>query len=331
MAAVTVHSDFGPQENEICHCFHFSPSICCEVIGLDAIIFIFWMLNFKPTFSLSSFIFLKKPFSSSSLSAIRVVSSAYLGLLVFLLAILILVYDLSSMTFRMMYSAYKFNKQGENTQPWRIPFPKILTQSVVSCPVLTVASWPTYRFLRRQVRWSGTPIILRIFNSLLWFTQSKNVSVVNKAEVDVFLESEIHSIVSDSLWPHEPYSPWNSPGQNFGNSSCSLLQGIFPIQGSNPGLPHCRWILYQLSHKGRPRILEWVAYSFSSGSSCPRSWTGVSCIASRFFTNWAFREAPPCFLHDPTNVGYLISGSSASSKPSLYIWKFSVHENFQRC
>jgi len=54
-------------------------------------------------------------------------------------------------------------------------------------------------------------------------------------------------------------SPWNSPGQNTGVGSLSLLQGIFPTQGSNPGLPHCRWILYQLSHKGSPRILEWVA------------------------------------------------------------------------
>ena len=186
MAAVTVHSDFGPQENEICHCFHFSPSICCEVIGLDAIIFIFWMLNFKPTFSLSSFIFLKKPFSSSSLSAIRVVSSAYLGLLVFLLAILILVYDLSSMTFRMMYSAYKFNKQGENTQPWRIPFPKILTQSVVSCPVLTVASWPTYRFLRRQVRWPGTPITLRIFHKFVVMHTVNSFSIVCETDIDAF-------------------------------------------------------------------------------------------------------------------------------------------------
>ena len=131
--------------------------------------------------------------------------------------------------------------------------------------------------------------------------------------------------------PHGLYSPWNSPGQNIGKGSCFLLQGIFPIQGSNPGLPHCRWILYQLSHKGSPRILEWVAYSFSSGSSCPRNWTRVSCIAGGFFTNWASREAPACFLHDPTNVGNLISGSSAFSKPSLYIWKFSVHENFQRC
>ena len=63
-------------------------------------------------------------------------------------------------------------------------------------------------------------------------------------------ESESHSVVSDSLWPHGLYSPWNSLGQNTGVGSLSLLQGIFPTQGSNPGLPHCRWILYQLSHKG---------------------------------------------------------------------------------
>ena len=99
-------------------------------------------------------------------------------------------------------------------------------------------------------------------------------------------ESESDSDVSDSLRPH-----WNSPGQNTGVGSCSFLQGIFPAQGSNPHLPHCRQILYQLSHKRIPRILEWVAYPFSSGSSRPRNQTGVSCFAGRFFTNWAIREA----------------------------------------
>ena len=79
--------------------------------------------------------------------------------------------------------------------------------------------------------------------------------------------------------------------QNAGVGSLSLLQGIFPTQGSNPGLPHCRKILYQLSHKGSPRRMEWVAYPFSSGSSRPRNRTGVSCIADGFLTNWAMREA----------------------------------------
>ena len=105
-------------------------------------------------------------------------------------------------------------------------------------------------------------------------------------------ESDSHSVVSNSLWPHGLYSPWNSPGQNTGVGSLSLLQGIFPTQGSNPGLLHCKWILYQLSHKGSPRILEWVTYPFSRGSSQPRNWTEVSYIAGGFFTNWAIREAP---------------------------------------
>ena len=60
--------------------------------------------------------------------------------------------------------------------------------------------------------------------------------------------------------PMDYTSPWNSPGQNTGVGSLSLLQGIFPTQGSNPCLLHCRWILYQLNHKGSPRTLEWVAY-----------------------------------------------------------------------
>ena len=80
--------------------------------------------------------------------------------------------------------------------------------------------------------------------------------------------------------------------QNTWVGSLSLLQGIFPTQGLNPSLPHCRQILYQLSYQGSPRILEWVAYPFSSGSSQPRNWTGVTCIAGGFFTNWATREAP---------------------------------------
>ena len=109
---------------------------------------------------------------SSSLSAIRVVSSAYLRLLIFLPAVLILACASSSPAFLMIYSAYKLNKQGYNVQPWCTPFP-IWDQSVVPCPVLTVAYWPAYRFLRRQVRWSGIPISFRIFHSLLWSTQSK--------------------------------------------------------------------------------------------------------------------------------------------------------------
>ena len=81
------------------------------------------------------------------------------------------------------------------------------------------------------------------------------------------LESEICSVVSDSLQPHGLYSPWNSPGQNIGVRTFSLLQGIFPTQGLNPGLLYCRWILYQLSYRESPRILEKVAYPFSKGSS----------------------------------------------------------------
>ena len=104
--------------------------------------------------------------------------------------------------------------------------------------------------------------------------------------------SESCSVLSDSLWPHGLYSPWNSPGQNTGVGSLSLLQGIFPTQRWNPGLPHCRRILDQLSHQGSPGSLEWVAYPFSSGSSRIRNWTGASCIAGGFFTNWAIREAP---------------------------------------
>ena len=98
-------------------------------------------------------------------------------------------------------------------------------------------------------------------------------------------ESESPSVVSNSLRPHRLYSPRNSPGQNTGVGSLSLLQGIVPTQGSNPGLLDCMRIVYQLSHKGSPRIVEWVADPFSRGSSQPRNRTRVSCIAGGFFTS----------------------------------------------
>ena len=172
MYAVTVYSDFGGQENKIYHCFHFSPFYlpwndgtgCHEMMGPDAMTLVVLLLNFKPAFSLSSFIFIKRFFSSTSLSTIRVASSANLMLLIFLPAILISVSDSSYPEFHMMYSAHKLNKEDNNIQPWHTPFP-ILNQSIVPCPVLTVASWPAHRFLRRQVRWSGIPISLRIFHS----------------------------------------------------------------------------------------------------------------------------------------------------------------------
>ena len=91
-----------------------SPSICHEVTGLDVVILVFWMLRFKPTFSLPSFTFIKRFFTSSFLSAVRVVSSVYLRLFIFLLAILIPAYTSCSPAFLMMYPPYKLNKQGDN-------------------------------------------------------------------------------------------------------------------------------------------------------------------------------------------------------------------------
>ena len=84
-----------------------------------------------------------------------------------------------------MYSAYKLNN-GESIQPWHTPFP-IWNQFVVPYLVLTVASWPAYRLLRRQVRWSGILIPLRIFQFVVIHT-AKGFSIVNGAEIDVFLE-----------------------------------------------------------------------------------------------------------------------------------------------
>ena len=152
----------------------FAPSIWHEGKGPDAMILVFWIRNFKSAFLLFSFTIVKRLFTSSSQMAIGVVSSDYLRLLIFLTAILISTCDSSSLAFCMMYSEFKINKQGNNIQPWCTPFP-VWKQSVVPCPVLIVASWPPYRFFRREIR-SDIPISLRIFHSLLWFTQSKTLA-----------------------------------------------------------------------------------------------------------------------------------------------------------
>ena len=141
-------------------------------MGPDAMIIVDWMLSFKSVVSLSFFTFIKRLFSSSLLSVTRVVLSAYLRLLLFLPAILIPACASSSLAFLMVYSAYKLNKQGDNIQPWCTPF-LIWNQSAVPCPVLTIASWPAYRLLKKHIRWSVISISLRIFHSLLWSTQLK--------------------------------------------------------------------------------------------------------------------------------------------------------------
>ena len=128
------------------------------------------------------------------------------------------------------------------------------------------------------------------------------------------LWNESLSVMSDSFWPCGLYSPWNSPGQNTGVSSLSLLQGIFPTQGLNPGLPHCRWILYQLSHWGSPRILEWVTSCFSSRSSQPRNQTSGPAL-----------QADPLPAELP---GKLHCGRQLNFFPQGFLKTLSLHCSF---
>ena len=151
LTAVMICSDFGTQENKVCHCFHCFPIYLPWSDGTRS--HDFRLLSVVLSQLFYSFSFINRLFSSSLLSVIRVVSSAYLKLLICLPEILIPACASSSPAFCMMYSAYKLSKQGDNIQLWCTPFP-IWNQFVVLCPVLTVASWPVHRFLRRQVRWS---------------------------------------------------------------------------------------------------------------------------------------------------------------------------------
>ena len=115
-------------------------------------------------------------------------------------------------------------------------------------------------------------------------------------------------------------SPSTRKAQEYWAGSLSLLQGIFPTQESNQGLLYCRWILYQLSYRESPRILEKVAYPFSSGSFWPRNQVGVSCIAGGFFTNRAMREAllEKLWKFSITNIVFKMS--STKHRTEVYSW-----------
>ena len=172
MAAVTICSDFGAQEKKVCHCLHCFPIYLPWSDGTechDLIFFECWVLSqlFHSALSLHQEVlwFFFDFCHKGGVICISEVIDISPGNLDFRLCF-------SNLAFHMMYSAYKLNKQDDNIQPWRTPFP-IWSQSVVPYPVLTVASWPAYRFLRRWVRWSGIPISFRIVHSLLWSTQSK--------------------------------------------------------------------------------------------------------------------------------------------------------------
>ena len=187
-------------------------------MGPDAMILVFWMLSFKSVFSLSSLTFIKRFYSPSSLSAIRVVSSAYLRLLVEIPTILIPVCASFSQAFHKMYSTNKLNTQGDIVQPWRTTFP-IWNQSIVQCPDLTVASWPAYRFLKRQVRWSGIPISFRIFQFVVIHTKALAYSMSRSRYF--FWNSRAFSMIQQMLAIWSLVSlHFRNPAWTSGSSQC---------------------------------------------------------------------------------------------------------------
>ena len=147
----------------------FSLSICHEMTGPAAMMLVFWILSFKPAFSLSFFTLIKRLFNSSLLSAIRAVSSVYLRLLIFLTAILIKACDSSSTAFCMMRYISQIN--------WVTTYSLVLLSqyrtNLLFHVVLSVAPWPSYRFCKRRVRRSVTPMSLSIARSSLRPTQSR--------------------------------------------------------------------------------------------------------------------------------------------------------------
>ena len=129
----------------------------------------------------------------------------------------------------------------------------------------------------------------------------------------LYFETASQSVVSNSFRPHGLYSPWNSLGQNTGVGSPSLLQGIFPTQGLNTGLPHCRQILYQLSHKESPRtgvtnlsLLQWIFRTQESNWGhlhCRRILYQLSYVLiSYYWQNMAFDHIAIFHVHPPSDI-----------------------------
>ena len=168
-----------------------------------------------------------------------------------------------------------WNSPGQNTGTGSLS----LLQGIFPTQGLN-PGFPHCRRILYQLSHKGSPRILAwvVYAFFRGSYRPKNCSTPG---LPVYHQSHVQLFATP--WIQE--SSWNSPDQNTGVGSLFLLQGISPIQRLNPGLLHCRQILYQLSHKGSPRILEWVAYPFSSGSSRPRNQMGVSCIAGGFFTS----------------------------------------------
>ena len=183
-------------------------------MGLDAMILVFWMLKFKPAFSLSYFSFIKRLFSSSSLSAIRVVSTAYLTSLILLMAVLIPACASSSLAFHMIYSAYKLNKHGDNMQPWCTPFSIF---NVCWSMFSFTCCFLTYIHVSQKagkVFW-----YFHLFKNVPLFVVIhlvKGFSIVNSTEVDVFLESfcffynptDVGNLISGSSGFSNPTVTW---------------------------------------------------------------------------------------------------------------------------
>ena len=169
--AITVCSDLRTPQIKFSTISIIPLSICHEVIEPDSMILVFWLLSFNPAYSLSSLTFrsflIPLHFLPLGWYHLHIWSCWYFSQQSWFQLV-----SHNSPAFHMMYSECKLNKQDDSIQPWCTPF-SILNQSVVPCPILAVASWRAYRFLRRQIRWSGILISLRIFHSLLWSTQSE--------------------------------------------------------------------------------------------------------------------------------------------------------------
>ena len=191
MAAVTIHSDFRAQEEEICHCFHLFPFYLPLSDGTGGHDLSFLIFSFKLASSLFACTLIKRVFIFSLLPASGVMHIS--EVVDISPANLIPSCDTSSLAFLMMCSAYNSNKQGDNKQPCHTPF-SVWNQSIVPCMVLTVASWPAYRFLSRQVRWSRIPISLRWCYQIAVLNMAPNLEnpgvAIRLEKVNIHLNSQ---------------------------------------------------------------------------------------------------------------------------------------------